>query len=339
MAKPAISKIIPFDATAGYVFSFSYIGNQPYKNRIVIRNALTNEIIKDETISEMRFRHPISGNILTNGTSYTIQISVFDENNNESSLSDKILFTCYSTPTFNFSGLNNETNYVKSSSYNATVNYSQKENRKLQSYIFYLYDATYNELSNSETIYNQTPTYIYSSLDNEQIYYLRCVGVTVDSVEIDTGFVKIYTQYNSSNFSGIFKVKNNYKGGYVQCISNIVSIDGVATDSYTILNGVLQFNNSNTFVEYNEGLLIESGHKVGIKAKNFKIGLIWSETNKVDKILLYHYIYEGLDYFKLDVSNGLSHYILYTPRQKLTANQFYTIYITRQDSLFKITIQ
>lgn len=74
--KPAISKIIPFDATAGYVFSFSYIGNQPYKNRIVIRNALTNEIIKDETISEMRFRHPISGNILTNGTSYTIQISV-----------------------------------------------------------------------------------------------------------------------------------------------------------------------------------------------------------------------------------------------------------------------
>lgn len=136
MAKPAISKIIPFDATAGYVFSFSYIGNQPYKNRIVIRNALTNEVIKDETISEMRFRHPISGNILTNGTSYTIQISVFDENNNESSLSDKILFTCYSTPTFNFSGLNNGTNYVKSSSYNATVNYSQKENRKLQSYIF-----------------------------------------------------------------------------------------------------------------------------------------------------------------------------------------------------------
>lgn len=53
----------------------------------------------------------------------------------------------------------------------------------------------------------------------------------------------------------------------------------------------------------------------------------------------YHYIYEGLDYFKLDVSNGLSHYILYSPRQKLTANQFYTIYITRQDSLFKITIQ
>ena len=287
----------------------------------------------------MRFRHPISGNILTNGTSYTIQISVFDENNNESSLSDKILFTCYSTPTFNFSGLNNVTNYVKSSSYNATINYSQNENRKLQSYIFYLYDATYNELSNSGTIYNQTPTYIYNSLDNEQIYYLRCVGITVDSVEIDTGFVKIYTQYNSSNFSGIFKVKNNYKGGYVQCISNIVSIDGVATDSYTISNGVLQFNNSNTFVEYNEGLLIESGHKVGIKAKNFKTGLIWSETNKVDKILLYHYIYEGLDYFKLDVSNGLSHYILYSPRQKLTANQFYTIYITRQDSLFKITIQ
>ena len=102
---------------------------------------------------------------------------------------------------------------------------------------------------------------------------------------------------------------------------------------------MLQFNNSNTFVEYNEGLLIESGHKVGIKAKNFKPGLIWSEANEVDKILLYHYIYEGLDYFKLDVSNGLNHYILYSPRQKLIENQFYTIYITRQDSLFKITIQ
>lgn len=40
MAKPAISKIIPFDATAGYVFSFSYIGNQPYKNMRLIRHCL-----------------------------------------------------------------------------------------------------------------------------------------------------------------------------------------------------------------------------------------------------------------------------------------------------------
>lgn len=61
MAKPAISKIIPFDATAGYVFSFSYIGNQPYKNRIVIRNALTNEIIKDETIIRNEIQTPVVG--------------------------------------------------------------------------------------------------------------------------------------------------------------------------------------------------------------------------------------------------------------------------------------
>lgn len=340
MAKPIINKIIPFDATSDYIFSFSYIGNQPYKNRIVIRNASTNEIVKDETISEMRFQHPLQANILTNGTSYTVQVSVFDENDDESVLSDKVLFTCYTTPSFSISGLSSGENYVKSSSYAATIDYSQKENRDLQSYRFYLYDASYNVIDDSGLTYAKESPYTYSfnGLSNETVYYIRCKGITVDSVEVDTDYLKIYTQYNVSNYSGSFTISNNYRGGYVQFASNIVLIDGIVTGDYTVTDGVLSFADGDSFVEYKEGLLINGNHKVGIRAKNFRDGLIWSEGNEFDTISLFHYKYEGLDYFKLVATNELSNYILYSPRVKLDTTSFSTIYITRDNNIFGITI-
>ena len=49
MAKPVINKIIPFDATVNYTLSMSYIGNIPYKNRIIIYDARTLQVIFDHT--------------------------------------------------------------------------------------------------------------------------------------------------------------------------------------------------------------------------------------------------------------------------------------------------
>ena len=47
MSKPTINKIIPFDASYDYTVSMSYIGNIPYKNRIIIYNAKTLSVVYD----------------------------------------------------------------------------------------------------------------------------------------------------------------------------------------------------------------------------------------------------------------------------------------------------
>ena len=341
MAKPIINKIIPFDATNDYTFSFSYVGNQPYKNRIIISDASTNSVIKDETVSEMRFQHTIAANTLSNGASYIVQFTAFDENNVESAISDKVLFQCYSTPVFHFLDLGSSENYIKTTNYGASIVYTQSENRKLQQYKFYLYDASHNMISESYVLYateEQNFEYTYKNLDNKTTYYIRCIGKTVDEVNVDTGFVKIFTNYVSSNYSGIFEVSNNKQGGYVQGASDIVSIDGVISGEYKINNGEIDLTNKDTSLKYDNGFLLTDGHKVGIKAKSFVPGLIWSETNSIKCVRLLCYEYKDSYYFKLEAKDIVNTYVLYSELLKLDPNTSITIYITKENELYQLNI-
>jgi hypothetical protein len=153
MGKPIVNKINTYDANYDCLITFNYIGNQPYKNRLVIIDTLTNNVFIDEPIDNMKFNHTITSSTLTNGSSYTPQISVFDENNNESDLSDKIYFTCYTTPVFEIENLSKTNpNTIKAANYNAIALYSQEQSRALKSYQFYLYDATKREIKKSDII-------------------------------------------------------------------------------------------------------------------------------------------------------------------------------------------
>ena len=45
MGKPIVNKINTYDAVNDCVVTFNYVGNQPYKNRLVIIDTLTNNIV------------------------------------------------------------------------------------------------------------------------------------------------------------------------------------------------------------------------------------------------------------------------------------------------------
>ena len=78
MSKPIANNVSAFDATVAHIFEFTYSGNQPYKNRIVIINSSTNATVLNEITETMKFVHTVAANKLTNGTSYTVQFSVID---------------------------------------------------------------------------------------------------------------------------------------------------------------------------------------------------------------------------------------------------------------------
>lgn len=341
MGKPIINKINTFDAVNAYTVSFTYDRNQPYKNRIVIINSSTNTTILDETISNMKFNHIIAANTLTNGVSYTVQISVFDEDDMESTLSDKVFFTCYTTPTFEFSGLNKEnTNNIQAASYTATITYSQTQSRALKAYQFYLYNAVNTELYKTELInynVNSIIGYTYKGLENNTVYYIRCLGETVDGVSIDTGLIKLLTSYSVSNSYSVFQLQNYPHGGYIQGTTNIVSIEGITSDDISITDSVA--NMIGKSVTYTEGFLIDGNYVTAFKVKDPVNGeIIYKESNKIHDIKLYHYIYESQHYFKLVVNDGLNQYILYSDRITLASNTFVSIYIKQSGDLYQLDL-
>lgn len=341
MAKPIVNNVYTFDATTEHIFEFTYSGNQPYKNRIVIINSSTNATVLNEITETMKFIHTVSANKLTNGTSYTVQFSVIDEDGNESSLSDKVFFTCYTTPTITFNDLSTvNQNNINAASYNATVSYSQAQSRSLQEYKFMLYDATGSTLlRESDVTYFSTGesiSYNFKSLENDTLYHIRCIGTTVDDVDIDTGLVEIFVSYSVSNSYSTFYLKNNRLGGYIQANTNIVSIDGIPNGNYSISDGVLTVIDGS--VSYVNGFIVNGDETLAVKVRNCDNGAcIVKQTNGIDTVGIYHYKYETYDYFKLVVTNGLEKYILYTDRITISSNEFVSIYVKRHDNLYSIS--
>ena len=74
MAKPTVNKIAPFDASLDKAFSFSWDGNQPYANRLIIYNADTMEPIYDRKISTFPHTHPLPAGTLANGKKFSTPV-------------------------------------------------------------------------------------------------------------------------------------------------------------------------------------------------------------------------------------------------------------------------
>lgn len=341
MGKPIVNKINTYDATNDCIVTFSYVGNQPYKNRLVVIDTLTNDVVLDETIDNMKFTHTINGYLLTNGVSYTAQISVFDENDNESDLSDKVFFDCYTTPILEIENLSMiYPNTILSSNYNAYAIYSQEQSRALKTYQFCLYDVNKIELKKSDIVYynsNNDISYQYKGLENNEIYYVRCIGETVDNVFVDSGYYEILASYIVSNTFGSFNVENIANNGYIQCNTHIVFADGETDDDVTIEDGYADLIGKS--VVYKEGYVLDGDYLIGLKIKNPILDeLLFRGTNGLYNVSLYTHMYEDLHYFKLIIDNSIDNYILYSKRFKLDDDGDVSVYITKKNNLYQLDV-
>ncbi len=338
--KPTLNKIIPFDADYDYTFEFEYQGNQPYLNQLLIYKKDNEQLIYDETIESMQLVHKIPAHTLANNQNYYARIICYDVNSAASEISDKLYFTCYSTPTVSLLNLMpNGTSKIASSNYDIQVQYTQKQNRPLKEFIFNLYDAAKSDVvySSGTRYYATEMNHIINcgikSLENNCIYYFEFIGITVDDVMVSLPKTAFYVSYKNSNCYSVFDVECDEKAGYMKYHTYMVIVEGHAAGRYELDNGILKIIDEKIY--YDAGFLISGDFLVGIQYRN---GTRIELSNADDNIILSRNDYEGQEYYKLEAgSSGLPASIQYSKLYDKNG-QFRTVYIKRQNGLYDLKI-
>lgn len=338
MAKPYIQKIIPFDANMDYEISLSWTGNRAHANRIIIYDNDSNAILFDDLVSSFALKHTIPAYTLTNGKKYVIQAQTYDVENIPSPLSDKVLFYTFETPAFYFNNLP-ENGRITNASFSASLFYHSSDWEDIGTYVFSLYDATKKLLLSSSPLTDSFDiSYTYRGLENNTVYYIRCTGVTVNGMELDTGYQEITVKYENPNaYSRIYSTSIPSQG-CVQVATNLIIIQYNGTESFEYPDGMIDLRDKTLY--YDEGFLIENDFTLLIRGTHlWQNGEILKMNNGQPGLTLSSHIYSGGKLrFKLLVPNGVSSFLLYSGEQVFENEDLVTIAVRRKDNIYQLKV-
>lgn len=336
MAKPIIQRISPFDATKDYEITLSWMGNRSYANRIFVYDYETNSLVFDDTVSSFSLTHIIPANTLQNNKKYVVQAQTYDVENVPSALSNKVLFYTFATPDFYFEDLSDNP-VISNSSLTATIHYYSDDWEDISKYTFYLYDATKKQLlASNEMTDNYDISYTYKGLDNNTVYYIRCVGVTVNGMELDTGYVEITVKYEDPNVYARIYATPIPSRGCIQVSSNLIIIQYNGTDTFEYIDGMIDLRDKTLY--YDEGFLIEKDFTVIIRGINlWQTADIFKMSNGNHGLTLSSRIYqEDKLKFRLMVPNGVNHYLLYSKELVFNNSDMVTIILRRKNNVYQL---
>ena len=338
MAKPQVHKISPFDANKPVEISFSWSGNRAHANRILIYDNETNNLVFDDLVSTYALKHTIPAYTLTNGKKYIIQVQIYDVENIASPLSDKVLFYTFETPDFYFNNIP-ENSKITNASFSATVYYYSSDYEDISTYKFYLYDSTKRKLLESNSMTDSfNISYPFRGLENNTLYYIRCFGVTVNGMELDTGYVEISVKYENPNTYARIYTTALPSQGCVKVDTNLIIIQYNGTDSFEYADGMINLIDKTLY--YDEGFLIEDDFTVIIRGINlWQNADIFKMSNGKQGLTLSSHIYhEGKLRFRLIVPNGVSNYLLYSEPQVFTDHDMVTVAIRRKNNVYQLKV-
>lgn len=336
MARPVIMRVSPFDATKDYEITLSWMGNRSYANRIFVYDYETNSLVFDDTVSSFSLTHIIPANTLQNNKKYVVQAQTYDVENVPSALSNKVLFYTFATPDFYFEDLSDNP-VISNSSLTATIHYYSDDWEDISKYTFYLYDATKKQLlASNEMTDNYDISYTYKGLDNNTVYYIRCVGVTVNGMELDTGYVEITVKYEDPNVYARIYATPIPSRGCIQVSSNLIIIQYNGTDTFEYIDGMIDLRDKTLY--YDEGFLIEKDFTVIIRGINlWQTADIFKMSNGNHGLTLSSRIYqEDKLKFRLMVPNGVSHYLLYSKELVFNNSDMVTIILRRKNNVYQL---
>lgn len=340
MPKPIVNKITPFDANINKTISFSWNGNQSYANRLIIYDANTMRVVYDQKKTTFQHNHIIPSKTLTNGKKWLAQFQTFDMNDIPSDLSDKLYFQTFKTPLFYFYGLT-DGQTIYSQNYNAQIYYLQENYEDLQSFKFYLYDGTKTQLSESETMYDSSKIrHSYRGFDNHTIYFLRCHGITINGMEVDTGYIKIYTNYKQPSEYNIIYAENDPLHGYIKYHTNIKVIQYNGNKTFNFENGMIDLRNDNEGIYYDSGFVIEGDFTLKLRGMYLnQTATILELRNTKYSLSISSYLYDdGTTRFKLTVPNELGSYILYSEALAFNSRDMVCIWLRRINDIYQLEI-
>lgn len=338
IAKPILQKIQPFDATKDYEISLLWSGNRAHANRIIICENETNNVVFDDMVSSFSLKHTIPAYTLKNNQRYTIQAQTYDIENIPSAMSNKVLFYTFSTPDFHFENLSANP-IIANSSFTATIHYYSDDWEDISKYVFYLYDATKKQLIQSNEMTDDYDiSYTYKGLDNNTVYYVRCIGVTVNGMELDTGYQEITIKYENPNTYARIYATPLPSQGCIQVATNLIIIQYNGSDEFEYIDGMIDLRDKTLY--YDEGFLIEDDFTVIIRGINLwqQADLSKMSNGNLGLTLSSHIYPEGKLRFRLIVPNGVSNYLLYSDEQVFDNKDMVTIVIRRKNNVYQLKV-
>lgn len=342
-----IHTIAPFDSSVGTNINFTWSGNQIYKVRCIIKNNATGVTAYDGTIDTMKQVYILPPTpTLINGTKYVAYITVFDVDNNESSIQNiGTPFYCFTTPTFNLSISNGD--IIRASSYSIGLNYHQIENELLNWFNITLYSYQKTSLDSSGAKYDTSDlSYIVTNLQNATQYYIRATGETINGVNLDTGYILFTVSYTTAQIFSKLELNNIPETGSIEIKSNIISAEGVPENEVTYIDGEYADLRDNS-VTFDEGYEIDGDFTKIFKFSKPKRNGVIKEFGTTDKLNVKIYYRQGSysdsngerGYFELVANSCGINYVVNSNYVDILAGDYYYIYsllVNRKNGYFDL---
>ena len=338
--KPLIGSMTPWDATTDYNINFTYSGALPVSNRMIVYNAANMEVVYDDREVTPRFSHRLSANTLMNGMKYAVQIEVTESTGEISPISDKAYFWCLKQPDFYYSSPAAEVN-IQSSNILLNLAYSQEDGELLYSYRHSLYDNSKTEVSTSDMFYNSEGLeYSFRGLKNHNTYYIRSVGVTKNGINLDTGYLRFFVNYENQETFHMMNTESD-DNATVTGYTNMVSVDADGNqDDYVILASYVQLvDNSLT---YSKGFKVAEDFTCSLKITKLRREeqLLEMFNGEGENIRLLSIILEdGEIMYRLIVNNGLTDYNLFSEPMMLSDDDNIIVHIRRKNNIYLLNVQ
>lgn len=342
-----IHTITPFDSSVGTNINFTWSGNQIYKVRCIIKNNATGVTAYDSTIDTMKQVYTLPPTpTLINGTKYVAYITVFDVDNNESSMQNiGTPFYCFTTPTFNLSISNGD--IIRASSYSIGLNYHQTENELLNWFNITLYSYQKTSLDSSGAKYDTSDlSYIVTNLQNATQYYIRATGETINGMNLDTGYILFTVSYTTAQIFSKLELNNIPEAGAIEIKSNIISAEGVSEKEVAYIDGEYADLRDNS-VTFDKGYEIDGDFTKIFKFSKPKRNGVIKEFGTTDKLKVKIYYRQGSysdsngekGYFELIANSCGINYIVNSNYVDILAGDYYYIYsllVNRKNGYFDL---
>lgn len=309
------------DASESNTFKFTYSGNQPYKNRLVIYSA-AGSAIYDQTITTLNSSHIIPPNTLAYlwlENCYA-QIQTFDANNDASLMSDEFYFTISTRPNLNFTNIT-DGQMLNGSSFEFTAQWTLEENgdnERLYEYSFELY-LNGKKVSESGILYPSTQqqqeiypfiSYQFKGFSNNESYMVKVNAKSIHGFEVFNSLT-FQVSYLTPQAYSIFEAENKNSGGYITCSSNIVTVTYNGAN-LPIINSKVNLIGTDG-IYYSTGFSIDGDFQLQLRLENPTAGTIFHTGNDLYHINLICEVYSSTDYrYKLEINNSITKLIFYS---------------------------
>ena len=228
-------------------------GNQVVKNRLTIRNNVTNVVVYQNTLETFAFYQDLLANTLTNGVYYNFYFNTYDIDDNMSADSNSMPFYCYTTPTITYTNAPSS-HIIEASSFTFDVTYNQIEGELLGSLLYELRDTTGTTLATSGNLYATTSppndfSYMFSGFENNTYYYVHVEAVASNNV--DTTNVADYeftTSYLPPEIFNSFVAENDCENGAIKLESNLVIGEGTVSPSPALFRSDIMDGNEASYI-------------------------------------------------------------------------------------------